>query len=294
MKVSVIMSVYNPNPFSQLEEAVCSIIKQTFKDWELVLYNDGSDTEKTERIKRLAERDSRIRYLEGDKNRGIAYGLNECIRNAEGEFLARMDGDDIAFPERLEKQVKFLESHREYGYVGTEAFLFDEKGIWGVRKMKEKPEQEDFLCFSPYIHPSVMFRKRVFQMHGLYCVSEDILRCEDYELFTRLYISGCYGYNLQEKLICYREDGESYKKRKFRRRMEEVKLRKKSFRQLGLTGTKAWIFRYRPLAAAVVPSVVYRQIRRKKYFYKERDSYGGYPYTDSSEMCGGRTGAIAC
>ena len=147
VKVSVIMSVYDPHPFSQLEKAVESVMGQTLTEWELLIYNDGSHEEYRERIMRLAGRDPRIRYLEGRANRGIAYGLNQCIRHAEGKFLARMDADDVSLPERLERQTEFLERHPEYDYVGCSAFLIGGEEIWGARAMPERPEKEDFLQF---------------------------------------------------------------------------------------------------------------------------------------------------
>lgn len=264
VKVSVIMSVYNPEPFDMLKEAVESVLAQTVRELELLLYNDGSDPEVSGQIRMLAALDPRIRYLESRQNRGIARGLNCCIRHARGDLIARMDADDRMLPDRLEKQMQFLESRKEYAYVGTGAWLFDEKGIWGERVMKEKPENTDFLRFSPYIHPSVMFRREVFETCGLYTEAEDRRRCEDYELFSRLHILGCPGYNLQEKLLCYREDKAGWKKRKLCYRLDEMKFRRERFRHLGLTGIKARMFCYRPLAAGLLPAEAIRLIKRKQ------------------------------
>ena len=263
-EVSVIMSVYDPRPFRQLEEAVDSVLEQTFSDFELLLYNDGSCEAVSERIRQLAKRDPRILYLEGDENRGIASGLNCCIRKARGKYIARMDGDDLLLPQRFERQVRFLEEHQEYGFVGTGAWLFDEGGIWGERLMREKPKREDFLCFSPYIHPSVMFRRSIFEKCGFYDESERVRRCEDYELFVRLHILGCRGYNLQERLICYREGADSWKKRKFCYRLDEMRFRSQGFQALGLTGGKAWICRFRPLAAGMIPRSAGRWLKRRQ------------------------------
>ena len=260
--ISVIMSVYNPAPFYQLEEAVGSVLGQTFSDFELLLYNDGSDGAVTEKIRRLAEKDPRIIYMEGQKNKGIASGLNHCIKKARGRFIARMDGDDFLMPERFERQVRFLEENEQYGFVGSGAWLFDENGVWGERQMREKPEKEDFLHFSPYIHPSVMFRGSVFETCGLYSEADRLRRCEDYELFVRLHILGCYGYNLQEKLICYREGKDSWKKRKFCYRVDEMRFRRQGFRDLGLTGGRVWACILRPIAAGMIPRMAGRWLKR--------------------------------
>lgn len=277
VKVSVIMSVYNPRIFSHLEEAVESVRRQTWENWELLLYNDGSDTEYRDRIRELAGRDRRIRYLEGKTNRGIAFGLNRCIRLAEGEFIARMDGDDISLPERFERQISFLEQHPEYDFAGCCAFLISGEKVWGRRRMPERPEKEDFLAYSPFIHPSVMFRREVFEKYGNYSLSGRMLRCEDYELFMRLYISGSYGYNLQEELFCYREDRDSFRRRKLRFRIDETRLRMRCFGRMGLGGIKGQLYRYRPLAAAVIPPVLCSRIKQYQGAEKElKPNYGNH------------------
>lgn len=281
-KVSVIMSVYNPKPFSQLETAARSILEQSERDWELLIYDDGSSEEWKERIKSLEMLDSRIRCLEGKENRGIAYGLNQCIQEAEGEYIARMDGDDISLPDRLKEQADFLDEHKEYEFVGCSAFLIGEDGVWGVREMPEIPKKESFLSSSPYIHPSVMFRKSVFEKHGYYHVSDETKRCEDYELFMRLHIFGCRGYNLQKKLFCYREDKGSYRKRRLCYRIDEIRLRRLGFAALGLNGAKAWMYRYKPLAVWMIPGIIYRGLKRcqagGQAVLKERRQSGEYPY----------------
>ena len=106
-----------------------SVLEQTFEDFELLLYNDGSNEAASEKMRQLARSDARILYLESEKNRGIASGLNRCIEKARGKYIARMDGDDLLLRERLEVQVRFLELNGQYDFVGTGAWLFDEGGI---------------------------------------------------------------------------------------------------------------------------------------------------------------------
>ena len=197
--ISVIMGVYNPAK-EQLFQAVSSIIHQTFRDWELLLYNDGSEKDSTRLIRRVAEMDRRILYIENPQNHGLAYALNQCLLRASGQYIARMDDDDISKPNRLERQYAFLQTHPHYQWVGSAAELIDEEGVWGLLRMPEIPKRKDFLFNSPYIHPSVMFRKDfLFENRG-YCHSREILYCEDYELFMRLHREGGQGYNIQEPL----------------------------------------------------------------------------------------------
>ena len=98
-----------------------------------------------------------------------------------------MDGDDISLPHRLEVQRAFLDVNPQFDYVGSAAALLEGEKLWGMRRLAAIPQKEDFLSFSPYIHPSVMFRREIFEKYGLYNISDLCRRCEDYELFIRLH-----------------------------------------------------------------------------------------------------------
>ena len=100
-KVSVIMSVYNQKNPCHLERSVRSILDQTLSDLEFLIYDDGSEREDAEVLDKLQGLDRRIRLIRGDGNQGISHGLNTCIRQAKGKYLARMDADDDCLPERL-------------------------------------------------------------------------------------------------------------------------------------------------------------------------------------------------
>ena len=108
-----------------------------------------------------------------------------------------------------------------------------------------------------------MFRKSVFEKFGGYCESRHMRRCEDYEIFMRLHGMGCYGYNLQKELFCYREERASFKKRKLRYRLDELRLRRKGFAMLGLAGPGVWLQILRPLAGALVPASLLYLVKRK-------------------------------
>lgn len=262
IKITVFMSVYNPRPLDLLKEAVESVLNQNFPDFEFLIYDDGSDGETKKELSRLSARDNRIRLLVGKENRGLAWGLNQCILAARGEYLARMDADDISLSRRLQVQYDFLESHREYDFVGCAAFLLDKKGIWGKRILPQFPGTKDYLSFSPFIHPSVMFRRKVFEKHGLYNTHPEFLRCEDYELFFRFHQAGVKGCNLPEPLFFYREDKDSYKKRTFQSRKMEVKFRQKAFQNLKLSpGAFCW-YSYKPYMAALLPSWLYGPMKK--------------------------------
>ena len=251
--ISVVMGVYNQSNFEQFDKAVNSVLNQTLSDLEFLIYNDGSNQRVTDYIRALAQRDERIRIIESEENKGLAHALNECIRYARGSYIARMDADDIAKPERFFIQYNYLTQHQECSYVGCCAELIDVEGVWGYRNMPEYPQKRDYLKYSPYIHPSVMFRAEVFQMVGGYQESRETMRCEDYELFLRLYTIGIHGYNIQRALLQYREDREGIKKRSYNSRVREAMVRKRYIRKLSLSGPWAVFYLVRPLAAGLVP-----------------------------------------
>ena len=159
--VSVVMGTYEPD-LLELSAAVRSIRMQTLSSWELLICDDGSTEETYRNIKKLAACDPRIRVSRNSKNRGLAYALNRSILHAGGEFIARMDADDISRPERFMKQVKFLRENPEYMWVSSAADLFEGKRVWGSAYRPEMPDARSFLHSSPYIHPAVMFRREVF------------------------------------------------------------------------------------------------------------------------------------
>lgn len=265
-EISVLMSVYNPPSRCILLNAVGSVISQSFKDWEMVIYDDGSGKEGEEIIKEAAALDPRIFLVRGEKNMGLAHGLNESLAFAKGEFIARMDGDDISRPDRFLRQLEFLKENPAYGWVGCCAELIDSRGRWGVWRVPKEPGKEDFLKYSPFIHPSVMFRRKVLAENGGY---RDVSRLEDYELFMRMTAEGFKGYNLQEVLFCYREDRDSYKRRRYVYRIEEARLRYKGFKAMGILVPSNYIYVIKPLLVGLVPA-------KLAYYFKTRRRYGTY------------------
>lgn len=270
-KVSVIMGVYNQWNRDALWRAVESILNQTLKDFEFIIYDDGSDKDAARYIAEIAETDSRIVLIGAESNNGLAFSLNACIDRAKGEYIARMDADDISEPTRLEEQVKFLEENHEYSWCGCCAKLFDDNGVWGVRNMPERPAEADYLRYSPYIHPTVMYRADVFEVNGSYEASKETLRCEDYEIFMRLRQHGYFGYNLQKVLFRYREDNDSFKRRKFKYRVNEAKIRYRNFKEMKMLWPKGWLYVARPIVGGLVPAKLLAKIKRNEFEYKDNE-----------------------
>ncbi len=177
-----------------LERSVRSIVEQTYPNWELILCDDGSTNAALLWMQNLAARDSRIRLLQNDRNLGLARTLNRCLSVANGAYLARQDDDDISKPDRFEKQIAYLESHADVDFVGSNCDLYTpDGGVSGCWKRPERPRKQDFLFNSPFIHGSILFRRRCFEKVSGYPVMEKIARYEDYMLFMQLYAAGLQG-----------------------------------------------------------------------------------------------------
>src|SRR3989338_10709157 len=130
-KISVIMSVYNGMPY--LPEAVKSILNQTYKNFEFIIIDDASTDQSTKYLRFL--KDKRIKLIKNSKNLGLAASLNKALKFAKGEYIARMDADDISLPKRFEKQVKFFKKHPSVDICGTWVNLIDDVGkIIGEKK----------------------------------------------------------------------------------------------------------------------------------------------------------------
>jgi glycosyltransferase involved in cell wall biosynthesis len=195
--VTVLMPAYNAARY--ISEAICSVLSQTFADFELLIINDGSTDETQNIIGHFT--DKRI-VLINKIHQGISQALNTGLKNAKGKYIARFDADDICFPERLEKQVNFLEKHPEYVLTGSDAkyiletgeFLFDFKCI--AHSHEEIMQKLYFYC--PFIHSSVMYKKNAVTQSGGY--PEHAHQFEDYLLWIRLAKSGKL-FNIPEALI---------------------------------------------------------------------------------------------
>ncbi len=199
--VSIVMPIYNSETY--LDEAILSIIHQTYQNWELLVSNEfGSNEEGKRIINRYAAIDSRIRLIQNSERLGIAESLNEGLRQAKGEYIARMDGDDISLPKRIEKQVEFMEDNDDILLCGVQVEVFgSEKWDW---KLETDPAQirTDGLFYSPCVHPTILFRRDVIDKHNIF-YNKEYKASEDYDFFIRVLEFGQIA-NLKEILFKYR------------------------------------------------------------------------------------------
>jgi glycosyltransferase involved in cell wall biosynthesis len=196
-KITVLMPARDAEKY--IAGAICSVLEQTFTDFELLIINDGSTDDTVTIIKQFS--DQRIRLIE-QAGQGVAIALNNGLQNAKGSYIARFDADDICFPERLEKQASFLDNNPGYVMVGCDAEYITESGehlfnSFCTGYSNEEIMQELYIdC--PFIHSGVMYRKEMVLKAGGY--SDNAHNFEDYLLWVQLEKYGRYA-NLPEQLI---------------------------------------------------------------------------------------------
>ncbi len=183
-RISVIISTYNGDRF--LLESVQSILDQSFDDFELIVVNDGSSDNTAGVLQTFA--DKRIRIVNNDQNLGIAASQNKALNLAGGEYLALMDHDDISLPQRLQKQVEFLDDHPSVGMVGSACIAIDQDNT--VKSINVNPSDDIFLKWRlliydcPIAHTSLMVRRQALEKIGGY--SGHYRYAGDYELLSKL------------------------------------------------------------------------------------------------------------
>lgn len=197
--ISVVLPVYNAGNY--LKEAIASILKQNYLNYEFIIINDGSTDNSEEVI--LSFNDNRIKYVY-QENKGLGGTLNVGLSLCVGKYIARQDQDDISYPDRFKKQVEFLEKNPKIALLGTHAKIVTENATKiSYHRHAASPAnlKFDLLFDNPFVHSSVMFRKSAIEANGFY--NEDRNLYEDYDLWSRLSYSNEVA-NLSEVLVEYR------------------------------------------------------------------------------------------
>ena len=276
--ISVLLPVYNAEAF--LAEAIESILQQTFRDFELIIINDGSTDASSEVIKQF--KDERIIIIE-QHNQGLAASLNKGLKIAKGNYIARQDNDDISLPERFEKQFNFLEAHPELALLGTAAVIVDEHNK-ETGRVHQHPSSSAalkyFLLFdNPFVHSSVMFRRSLISQTGPYYCGQDYF--EDYHLWSSMARLAAIG-NLPDFLIRYREvsSGMSkttsdYRLRVMNQAFENIRFYIKDLKDEELQTFLSVYYGFlpAPMSATSLFDKVMSKIE-KEFFIKEKDLNG--------------------
>jgi hypothetical protein len=220
-KISVILPVYNAQ--SYLQESIESIVYQSFQDFELILINDGSTDGSLSIMESYT--DQRIRII-NQANAGLPVSLNRAITQSQGQYLARQDADDISLPERLAKQVTYLDAHPQCALLGTWAQILVENNL--TDRSLSHPHlngdiQLKLLFFNCFVHSSVMIRKSALETTGLYPEDPEKFPPEDYDLWLRIAKHWDVA-NLPEVLLQYRELPNSISRSKLDMMQERARL----------------------------------------------------------------------
>ncbi len=197
--VTIGIPCYNVERF--IAWSIKSVLNQTYKNFELIITDDGSTDHTVDIIKSI--KDDRIILISDGENHGISYRLNQQIDMARGEIFIRMDGDDIMFPDRVEKQVNYLIEHQNVQVVGSPAVIIDNDDcIIGYREASAIPKKaEDVLWGASFIHPTVAGRLSFFKK---YYYDNTLCGVEDVDLWCRGVGHNCYA-SMKESLMFYRE-----------------------------------------------------------------------------------------
>lgn len=267
-KISIIMGIYNCA--GTLSEALESILAQTYTDWEVIMCDDASADDTAEIAQRYVERyPGKFKLLKNEENLKLGKTLNRCLEAATGEYIARMDGDDISLPGRLETEAGFLDEHPEYAIVSSAMIFFDENGDWGCSKQIEAPQIKDLIFRSPvHFHAPCMIRSRAYMQIGGYSTDKRTERVEDCDLWYRLYAEGYRGYNLRETLYKARDDRNAESRRTLRSRLNGVYVSYIGYKRLNVPiryyFLLVWLL-IKEVLRGIIPYRVYHKFHRKKF-----------------------------
>lgn len=261
-KVSIIMGVLNAE--KRVIDSVKSIQNQSFENFEFIICDDGSSDNTVKILKNIAKKDKRIIVIENENNIGLARTLNKCIDIAKGEYIARMDDDDFSYEDRIKLQVEFLDNNLEYAFVSSAIDSYDGENVLSNIKLRcKEPKKEDFLWGNCFVHPATMFRADKLKEVGGYRVAKETRRAEDYDLFMRMYENGMKGFNIEIPLLRYYINPVAMKKRKYIYRVDEVIVRYKGFKSLGLL-PKGLVYVIKPLVVGLIPNGILYNVKKIK------------------------------
>jgi glycosyltransferase involved in cell wall biosynthesis len=251
-KVSVVTSVYNGEAY--LKECIESILNQTYRDFEFIILNNGSTDQTPDILNQY--RDPRLQIIHQD-NLGLSRSLNKGVHLSNSDLIARLDADDYSSPQRLEKQIAFMEKNVNVVLCGSRRKeLVGSKIFFSLVPFIEKDEniRKTVSCFNPLSHSTIMFRKKAFIEAGGY--RDQFKYAQDYNLWVRMLALG-EAHNLDEVLsvirinqIHWSTSNKNYRKQK----LEELQIRWNAFRKFGGNPGKVLFYSLKNLTRLILPS----------------------------------------
>ena len=263
---SALLSLYKKEHPSQLRQSLNSLFSQTLLPDEIILVKDGPLTPELDTIvSDYAARYPFLKVVPLPQNQGLGKALNEGLKHCSYDLVARMDTDDIAKPERFERQIKVFEEHPELDLVGAwiDEFEGTPQHILSVRRVSETSEEIREYCKKrcPVNHPVVMFRKSAVQAAGSY---QHFPLFEDYYLWVRMLRNGAKFYNIQESLLFFRTSPDMFKRRGgLKYAMDELRFQS-MMRKMGMIGWKRFVLNVSiRFPARIIPNSL------RGFFYKK-------------------------
>lgn len=265
-KITVLMAEYNTDT-GYLVEAITSILHQTFKDFEFIIIDDCGKNKLASIASELG--DSRIRIIKNAKNMGLVYSLNNGIKHARGKYIVRMDSDDIAMPERIEKLYGYITAHPEYDVVGSRVMEISDNGNVGILGSESEKINKLVMHGDVPIHPSIIVKTDVLRSLGGY---ENYNRAEDLALWCKMLIAGKRIYVIDSVLLKYRVNKSDYSKRKLANRWGEIKARINFYPQMGAS-LFDYLYILKNIVSGMMPNFLVIQYRKK--FVLQQDYKSG-------------------
>lgn len=256
------MGIYNCA--STLPEALDSLYAQTYQDFQVILCDDGSTDDTYKIAEEYAQKYSNIVLISNGENKGLNFTLNHCLKYADTEYCARMDGDDISSPTRFEKEINFLDEHPEFAIVSCPMVYFDEKGEFGRGKGYGEPKIDVFNSGTPFCHAPCMVRREAYETVGGYTVDERLLRYEDYNLWMKMYKAGYRGYIINEYLYYMRDDRNAINRRTFKGRINGIYAHWLAYKTLHLSFISFLKFSILSIFKGITPNFLYTYLHKRK------------------------------
>ena len=260
--VSVIIACYNAEKY--IDACLASIVNQTYSNLEIIVCDDASTDGSLKKLHEWKDKDNRIIVLSNKTNMFSAATRNRCIEVSHGEFLMIQDVDDISKLDRAEKLLKTFSDHPDMSIISSsfDCFIQDPNVIIKTYKTNNKfPTKYSFMRGMPFSHPASMIkRKCVLDVSG-YRIAKETRRCQDYDMFMRMYAKGHRAMVIDEALYLYRLDEANYRRRTFAARVGEYKIRLNGYREMGIM---PWAYPYalKPFLAYFV-QYIKNSIRRR-------------------------------
>lgn len=261
--ISIIMGIYNCE--DTLAEAIDSLLAQTYKNWELIMCDDGSvDQTYDVASQYVKQHPTQMFLLKHEKNQGLNITLNDCLLAAHGEYIARMDGDDISLPTRFEKEMDAFFIEPDLAIVSCPMIYFDENGEWGRGKEKENyPVPAQLVRGTVHCHAAAIIRTDAMCDVGGYSVDDKLLRVEDWHLWIKMYAKGYRGKNIGECLYMMRDDQHALKRKNFQTSKRESALSRYAVKELKLSPLN-YVYSMRPILVGLLPPAIYTFLHRAK------------------------------